>query len=118
LQRKNGYDLLLIVYKPIETNGLYSKICGFSYGLSMSKGLVFSLNNALVFNIRTMELLTTTSIKSELDFVAGFFVSDKNIPSNDPKNINAPIQMINTFNQEFAVKVNQCLKASKQELSK
>lgn len=117
MRKKAGYDLLLIIYKPLQTDGRYSNLSGCSYGLSISKGIAFSLNNALVFNMKTMELLAATSIESESDYVAGFFVLDKNLPSNHADNIEIPIQMINNLNQEFALKVNQCLVSSKRKLN-
>jgi len=117
LQKKVGYDLLLIIYKPLQTEGSYSNFSGFSYGLSTSKGIVFSLNNALVFNMKTMDLLAATSIESESDYVAGTFVLDKNIPYNHADNITTPIQMIYKLNQEFSWKVFQCLQASKKRLT-
>lgn len=113
---KGGYDLLLIVYKPVQTDGLNSGFCGFSYGLSTSKGIVFSLNNALVYQMNTMELLAATSIESESDYVAGFFVQDKTLPSDHTQNIETPVQMINKLNQDFALKVFQCLQSSKRKI--
>jgi hypothetical protein len=117
LQKKDGCDLLLIVYKPIQTNGTNTNLCGFSYGLSTGRGIVFSLNNALVFNLKTMELLAATSIDSESDYMAGFFVLDKNLPSNHADNIEMPVQMINKLNQDFALKVFQCLQTSKKRFT-
>ncbi len=116
LRNYGGYDLLLIIYKPIQTSGTYSNLCGFSYGLSTSKGIVFSLNNALVYDLSTMKLLATSSIESESDFIAGSFAMNKALPNDHASNIEKPVQMINKLNQEFALKAFQCLQTSKKKL--
>jgi len=116
MRKTDGFDLLLLIYKPILTAGTNTNFYGFSYGLSTSKGIVFSLNNALVFNMKTMELLAATTIESEADFIAGTFVLDKNLPYEHAQNIESPVQMINKLNQDFALKVFQCLMASKKKL--
>jgi len=63
-----------------------------------------------------MELLAATTIESEADFIAGTFVLDKNLPYEHAQNIESPVQMINKLNQDFALKVFQCLMASKKKL--
>lgn len=117
LRKNESYDLLLIIYKPLRLSGKYGSLEGLSYGLNTTKGIVFSLNNALVFDIKTMKLLAATSIDSESDYIAGTFTVDKLLPNDDSKNIVVPIEMINKLNQDFALKVFQCLHASKRQLT-
>jgi len=117
LRKNASYDLLLIIYKPLKLSGKYGSLEGLSYGLNTTKGIVFSLNNALVFDMKTMKLLAATTIDSESDFIAGTFTIDKSLPNDDSKNIVEPIEMINKLNQDFALKVFQCLQASKKKLT-
>lgn len=117
MRKKEGYDLLLLIYKPLQLAGKYSSLEGLSYGLNTTKGIVFSLNNALVLDMKTMKLLAATNIESESDYIAGTFIMDKSLPNDDSKNIETPIEMINKLNQDFAMKVFQCLQASKKKWS-
>jgi hypothetical protein len=117
LRKNEDFDLLLILYKPVQLIGPYSYLEGFSYGLNTSKGLIFSLNDALVFNARTMQILAATSIESESDYIAGKFELDKSLPYDNSRNIEQPIEMINKLNQDFALKVFQCLMSSKKKLN-
>lgn len=117
LYKKERFDLLLIVYKPVQLIGPYSYLEGFSYGINTGKGIVFSMNNALVMNTKNMEILAATSLESESDFIAGTFELDKSLPLQHIRNIEKPIEMIYKVNQEFALKVFQCLMASKKKLN-
>lgn len=117
LRKKEQFDLLLIVYKPVQMIGSYSYLEGFSYGMSTSKGIVFSMNNALVMSTKNMDILAATSLDSESEFIAGTFELDKSLPFQHARNIETPIEMINKVNQEFALKVFQCLMASKKKLN-
>lgn len=116
LNKKEAYDLLLIIYKPIELTGPYASLLGLSYGLNTRNGVVFSLNNALVFNTKTMQISSATSIESESDYIAGTFELDKNLPYAHRRNVETPIEMINKLNQEFALKVFQCLQIAKRKM--
>lgn len=118
VRKKEAFDLLLIIYKPVQMTGTYASLEGLSYGINITKGTVFSVNNALVFNLKTMEILAATSIESESDYIAGTFELDKNLPFDNSRNIETPIEMINKLNQEFAVKAFQCLLVSKKKLLK
>lgn len=116
MRKKETFDLLLLIYKPVQMIGTYASLEGLSYGINTTKGTVFSLNNALVFNLKTMDILAATSIESESDFIAGTFELDKNLPFDNNRNIETPIEMINKLNQDFALKVFQCLLVSKKKL--
>lgn len=116
MSKKETFDLLLILYKPIELSGPYASLEGLSYGLNTRNGVVFSLNNAVIFNIKTMEISSATSIDSENDYIAGTFNLDKTLPYANSRNIETPIEMINKLNQDFALKVFQCLQLSKKTL--
>lgn len=116
IQKEDVYDLLLIIYKPVQLTGTYSSLGGLSYGINTSKGIVFSLNNALVYDIKTMKLFAATSIESESDYIAGSIEIDKTLPYDHKQNIESPVQMINALNQDFALKVVQCLLISKKKL--
>ncbi len=117
LQKKEHFDLMLIIYKPLQMTGAYSSLEGLSYGVNTSKNYVFSLNNALILNMKTMEVLATTTIESESDFLAGTFAFDKSLPFDNSRNMEKPIEMINKLNQDFALKVFQCLQISKKRLT-
>ena len=117
MRKNESYDLLLLIYKPVQMTGKYASLEGLSYGLSTSKGIVFSLNNALVFDMKTMKLLAATNIESESDYIAGTFTMDKSLPNDHSRNIETPIEMINKLNQDFAWKVFQCLQVSKKNLT-
>lgn len=118
VRKKETFDLLLLIYKPVQMTGPYASLEGMSYGINITKGTVFSLNNALVFNLKTMDILAATAIESESDYIAGTFELDKNLPFDNSRNIETPIEMINKLNQEFAVKAFQCLLVSKKKLLK
>lgn len=115
LQKKEPFDLLLLVYKPIQMSGAYASLEGLSYGINTSKGYVFALNNALVFDVKTMKILASTTIDSESDYIAGTFELDKNLPYSNSRNIETPIEMINKLQQDFALKVFQCLQMAKKK---
>lgn len=117
MHKNESYDLLLLIYKPVQMTGKYASLEGLSYGLNTSKGIVFSLNNALVFDMKTMKLLAATTIESESDYIAGTFTIDKSLPNDHRQNIETPIEMINKLNQDFALKVFQCLQVSKKNLT-
>jgi hypothetical protein len=117
LRKREEFDLLLLIYKPVQLVGPYSYLEGFSYGLNTSKGLVFSLNDALVLNAKTMQILAATSIDSESDYLAGKFELDRSLPYDHSENIEGPLEMINKLNQEFALKVFQCLMSAKKKLN-
>lgn len=117
MRKNESYDLLLLIYKPVQMTGKYASLEGLSYGLNTSKGIAFSLNNALVFDMKTMKLLAATNIESESDYIAGIFSMDKSLPNDHSRNIETPIEMIKKLNQGFALKVFQCLQASKKNLT-
>jgi hypothetical protein len=117
LRKKQAVDLLLIVYKPVRIQGVHSTLQGFSYGINTGKNFVFSLNDALVFDVRSMKILAATSIESESDYLAGTFELDKSLPFDNQRNLETPIEMINKLQQDFALKVFQCMLVSKRRLS-
>jgi hypothetical protein len=116
VRKKQAVDLLLIVYKPVRIQGVHSTLQGFSYGINTGKNFVFSLNDALVFDVRNMKILAATSIESESDYLAGTFELDKSLPFDNQRNLETPIEMINKLQQDFALKVFQCLITSKRRL--
>lgn len=117
VQKKNPFDFLLLIYKPIQMSGPYASLEGLSYGINTSKSYVFALNNALVFNAKNMTILAGTTIESESDYIAGTFELDKNLPFSNSRNIDTPIEMINKLHQDFALKVFQCLQIAKKKLT-
>jgi hypothetical protein len=117
LRKKESFDVLLMIYKPLQMTGTYAALQGLSYGMNTSKGYVFSLNNALVMNLRNMDVLAATKIESENDYLAGQVEIIKDIRLDDSRNIETPIEMINKLNQDFALKVFQCLQVTKKKLT-
>lgn len=117
LRKKEEFDVLLMIYKPLQMTGTYAALEGLSYGLNTSKGYVFTLNNALVMNMGSMEVLAATKIESENDYLAGQVEVIKDLRKDDSRNIETPIEMINKLNQDFALKVFQCLQVTKKKLA-
>jgi len=109
LRKNNNYDLLLILYKPVQGTTPFESIHGFSYGIVTGKGFVFSLYNALVLNLKNNRLLAGTSIESESDYLAGNFEVDKTKDYHSIKNVQPYVQMINQHHEGLALKVAQCL---------
>lgn len=109
LRKKGAYDMVLILYKPVQNAASYTALNGFSYGIVTSKGFVFSLYNALVIDLKNNKFLAGTSIESELDFIAGKFDVDKMMDYNSIKNVQPFVEMINIHHEELALKVAQCL---------
>jgi hypothetical protein len=119
LKNFNHYDIAVIIFSPLVDNPKNSFINGFSYGMNTSNKVVFSLNDALIVNLKTRKLLNRVGINSVDDYLAKSGVTDfakKPMLSYTIEDVNSQADQIIGMDKAFAFKVCQQLTMAKRKL--
>jgi len=121
LRKKNSYDLVVMVYRPLIGVAKYDFMNGFSYGMTTTDNWVFSLNDAKVWDLRDKEELAHVNLYAESEYVTR--LDEKNritkpIKEYTLRDIAPAAELINNMNREFVMRLCQNLWRAKEKFDK
>jgi hypothetical protein len=119
LKNNEQHDIAVIIFSPLVDNSKHNFINGFSYGMNTSNKVIFSLNDALIIDLKTRKLLNRVGIRSVDDYLArAELTSFAKRPMLEYKveDVKSQADLIVDLDKAFALKVCQQLTLAKRKL--
>jgi hypothetical protein len=121
LRKTKGYDMVVFLFTPQITHPTYRKLNGLAYGMSSSKNLVFSLNDAYIWDTRDAEDLAHVSLYTDSEFVTHIDPGKwykKALRDYTPVDVQMVQPLIQNLNMEFALRTCQNMMIAKKAFEK
>jgi hypothetical protein len=120
-RKSKGYDMVIFLFTAQIDHPTYRKLNGFSYGMTSSENLVFSLNDAYIWDTRDAEELAHVSLYAETEFVTRLEPADrfkKPLRDYTLDDIVLAQNLILNLNMNFALRACQHTMLAKRALDK
>jgi|GEM_PF-2422045 len=112
LRKKQGYDMVVFIFKPEIGSKKYDYMNGFSYGMTTSDNTIFSLNDAMIFDTRDASELAHVNLYSDSEFMTRLNPDDQirklSVDYTQADVAKARI-LVDELNKAFALRVCQSL---------
>lgn len=106
--KKKGFSYLVFIYRPELGLAQYKGLEGTSYGFSMSKNQVFSLNSADIYDLNNKKLVSNIGLRVPEDFIlnaSNEVIPELQIKQYNELNMKPAVDFIGNLHQQFAGRI-------------